>query len=368
MYEKCKGLEGGKKMKKDMGNVGAAVIGLGRGMSHVEALLAAKGVELLAVCDINEEKIKKIAAEKGIDAYTDYKELLTREDIDLICVCTPSGLHCDMAIEIAKAGKHVLSEKPLDITISKMDSALKIFKEKGLKFGCIFQNRLEPANQKIKELVTSGRTGKLTLATAHVKWHRTQEYYQANGGWRGTWALDGGGSLMNQSVHTIDLMQWLMGPVKSVVGVTKVWDHDIETEDMGVALVKFESGAFGTIIGSTSTYPGFGTSLEIHGVDGGACMRDNRITVWKVKGENMEEEERSILERYGSGRKVAAGASNALAIKQDTTFLQVQDMVNAILEDRSPVIPAEEGRKAVEIILAIYESARTGKEVFLTYI
>lgn len=349
-------------LKRDPINVGMAVIGLGRGIAHVKSAVLANGVELLAVCDINKDRAEAVAKQYGVDVYIDFREILKRDDIELISVCTPSGLHCDMAKEIAASGKHVLSEKPLGINLEKIDMVVQTFKEKDLKLGCIFQNRLESANKLMKKAVEEGRLGRMILATAHVKWYRTQEYYEQNGGWRGTWAMDGGGSLMNQSVHTIDLMQWIMGPVKSVVGVTNVWSHNIETEDMGVALVKFENGSFGTIVGSTATYPGFGTSIEIHGVDGGLCMRDNRIVSWKVKGDNEDE----ILDLYGPyAKKNQSGASDSNAIGDETTLEQIQDMIYAVRDNREPIIPGAEGRKAVEIILAIYESARTGKEVFL---
>jgi predicted dehydrogenase len=354
-------------VKKNPNNVGAAVVGMGRGRSHVKALSGAQGVELLAVCDIIPSVSEKVANEYGVDAYTDLDELLKREDIDLVHICTPSGMHTDMGIKVAKAGKNAMVEKPLDITLDKIDALLAEFESRNVQLGCIFQNRLAPVNQLIKQVVDAGRLGKMILANAHIKWFRTQEYYEKNGGWRGTWAGDGGGSLMNQSVHTIDLMQWIMGPVKSVVAETRIWSHDIETEDMGVALVKFANGALGTIAGSTATFPGFGTLLEVHGVNGGLCMSDNRLTGWKIAGDNMDSEEAEMLAKYGGKKKKKSegGASDPNAIESDTTFVQIQDMVNAVRENREPEIPGREGRNAVEIILAIYESARTGKEVFL---
>ncbi len=352
------------KQKSDPKNIGVAVIGLGRGMSHVKVMHAAQGAELLAVCDINKELVEKVAADYGCDAYTDYLEMAKRDDIDLISVCTPSGMHCDMAMELANAGKHVLSEKPLDINLERIDNTVKLFEEKGLQLGCIFQNRLAESNQLMKKAVEAGRLGKLTLATAHVKWYRDDAYYLKNGGWRGTWKLDGGGSLMNQSVHTIDLMQWMMGPVKSVVGVSNIWSHKIEAEDMGVALVKFESGAFGTVVGSTATYPGFGTALEIHGVDGGLCMRDNAIISWKLR-DNTETEEDDMLAKFAGAKKKKTGSSDPNAIEGDTTFMQIQDMIYAVRDKRPPLIPGRDGRRAVEIILAIYKSAQSGQEVFL---
>jgi UDP-N-acetyl-2-amino-2-deoxyglucuronate dehydrogenase len=351
--------------KKDPSNLGIAVIGLGRGKSHAKAAKRVRGGELLAVCDINVDILNPVAESLQVDAYTDYRELLKRDDINIISICTPSGMHCDMAIEVAKAGKHAIVEKPLDISLDKIDKAINFFDEKGLKLGCILQNRLEACNLRMKQAVEDGEFGKMILCTAHVKWYRTQEYYDKNGGWRGTWAMDGGGSLMNQSVHTIDLMQWIMGPVKSVIGTTGLYCHDIETEDLGAALIKFKNGALGTIVGSTAIYPGFDVQLEIHGQDGSAFMSGNKITSWKVRKETSEEIEKDILHRYGSHEKKLNGASDPTAISQDTTFKQVQDIVDAVRENRRPIIEGRDGRASVEIINAIYESAKSGKEVFL---
>ncbi|MDF2714183.1 MAG: oxidoreductase [Paenibacillus sp.] len=348
--------------KKDKTSVGAAVIGLGRGRAHVNALLRAEGAELLAVCDKNKDAAEAFAAQYGVDAYTDMGEMLKRGDIDLVHVCTPSGLHTEMLLQIAAAGKHAITEKPLDISLERIDSAIDAFARRDLQLGCIFQIRLMPAVREMKQAIEAGRLGKLILANAHVKWFRTQQYYDQNGGWRGTWAWDGGGSLMNQAVHTIDLLQWMMGPVQSVVGHTQVSAHTIETEDMGVALVKFANGAFGTIVGTTGVYPGFGTSLEIFGSDGGIAMKDNLITDWKIRGENMAAEEADMLKRFGDGK--GQGEATA-APPADTTYVQIQDMVDAVRNNRPPMITGREGRDAVEIVLAIYESARTGKEIFL---
>jgi predicted dehydrogenase len=345
--------------KKDPSSVGAAVIGLGRGRTHVKAILKAQGAELIAVCDKNQAAADKFAEEFGADAYTDLSEMLKRDDIDLVHVCTPSGLHTEMLLQIAEAGKHAITEKPLDITLERIDSAIEAFASRGLHLGCIFQIRLMPAIQEMKKAVDAGRLGTLVLANAHVKWFRTQEYYDQNGGWRGTWAWDGGGSLMNQAVHTIDLLQWMMGPVQSVVGHAKVSAHRIETEDLGVALVKFASGAVGTIVGTTAAYPGFGSSLELFGSDGGIAMKENLITDWKIRGDRMAEEETDMRNRFGELSEAKA------ALQADTTDKQIQDMIDAVRFNRPPLITGREGRDAVEIVLAIYESSRTGKEIFL---
>lgn len=339
--------------KKDKSSVGAAVIGLGRGRTHIDALIRAEGAELLAVCDKNAQAAEQFAQKYNVDAYTDLSEMLKRDDIDLVHVCTPSGLHTEMLLQIAEAGKHAITEKPLDITLERIDQAIEAFANRNLQLGCIFQIRFMPAVKEMKKAVELGRLGTPILCNAHVKWYRSQQYYDQNGGWRGTWKWDGGGSLMNQAVHTIDLMQWMMGPVHSVVGHTKVIAHQIETEDIGTAVVKFANGALGTIVSTTAAYPDFGTSLEIMGTDGGIVLKDSRIAAWKIRGESMAAEEAAMLD-----------AKHSTA---DTTFEQIQDMIDAVRNNRSPIISGREGRDAVEIVLAIYESARTGKEIVLPH-
>jgi predicted dehydrogenase len=326
---------------------------------------SAKNCDLLAVCDTNAEKAKAAAEQYGCDAYTGFTEMLKRDDIDIVSICTPSGMHCEMAVEAANAGKHCMMEKPIDVQLAPIDRAIGVFAGKGLKLGCIFQNRLEPVIQMAREAVSAGRLGTPLVGNITIKWHRTDEYYLANGGWRGTWKWDGGGSLINQSIHTIDILQWLMGEVDSVFAVARVAAHAIETEDIACALVKFKNGAMGTITGSTATYPGFGTTIEVHGTRGGICIRDMRVVQWKIHNDDkqvMDAEENSMIEKTSSALKSNV-SRDPNAIGNDTTFLQIQDFIDSVREKREPMISGKEGREAVKIILAIYESARTGREV-----
>lgn len=342
--------------------VGYAVVGLGVGRNHARAAAKARDCRLVAVCDIDRPKADAMAEELGCLAIYDFDELLKRSDVDVVSICTPSGMHADMIVKAAAAGKHILSEKPLDIKLDQIDAALEACRKHGVKLGGIFQNRLAPANQAIKAAIDAGKLGRPYVGNMQVKWWRTQEYYDA-GGWRGTWAMDGGGSLMNQSVHTIDLFQWFMGPVKSVFAKTGIFAHKIETEDAGLALVTFKNGALGTIIGTTAAYPGLDTTIQLHGENGSIYMTGNKIVRWRLRGENEEQVEQEMIARF-SGKSDAASADPA-AIATTGHAGQVQDMVNAVLEDRDPVVPGVEARNAVQIILAIYESSRTGKEVFL---
>ncbi|MDB5084204.1 MAG: putative dehydrogenase [Bacilli bacterium] len=347
--------------------IGYAIVGLGVGKTHVKAAVRARGVKFVALCDLDQEVLNKVGDEHNIDPanrYTDFAAVLARPDIEVVSICTPSGLHADMAIQALKAGKHVLVEKPLDVTLGQIDKVVQAAEQSNRFLGCVFQNRLSPGNRKIKELVDSGRLGQLVTANFHVKWYRTDTYYANNGGWRGTWAMDGGGALMNQSVHTIDLMQWFMGPVKSVFAKTGTYNHNIECEDLGVALVTFENGAVGTLIGTTSAYPGLEVLVQIHGTTGAVYAKNSNIETWKLADDPDRTEEAEVLAQYKAGEKKSGGA-DPNAISTTGHAGQIQDMIFAVIEDRPPMIQGKEGRNAVEIILAIYESARTGKEVFL---
>lgn len=348
---------------RDRDQVGYAVIGLGMGRAHAKYASQAEGCKLLAVSDIDTTRGKAAADEFHCDAHTDYHEMLKRDDIDVVSVCTPSGTHAGVAIDVARAGKHVLCEKPLDITLQKIDAMIRACRENGVKLGGIFQSRFSPANQKVKQAVDSGRLGRLITANAQVKWYRKQEYY--TGRWQGTWAMDGGGSLMNQSIHTVDLFQWIMGPVRSVFAKTGVFAHTIETEDLGVALLTFENGAIGSFIGTTCAYPGLDTTVQVHGENGSIYLADGKIATWKIKGDNEKEEEAEVVAEYGRQSNVSAEAGRPAAVPTDSFLMQIQDMVDSVRYDREPFVSGEKARHAVEIVLAIYESSRTRREVFL---
>lgn len=347
--------------------VGYAVVGLGVGKSHVRGALNAKGCGLVAICDVDESVLNRVGDEFNIapeNRYTSYELLLMRPDIDVVSVCTPSGRHRDDAIKALEAGKHVLVEKPLEIQLDKIDDILAAADKASKYVGCVFQNRLSPGNKKMKETIDSGRLGSLITANFHVKWYRTDEYYARNGGWRGTWAMDGGGAVMNQSVHTIDLMQWMMGPVKSVFAKAGAYNHDIETEDTAVAVIQFESGAIGTFIGTTCAYPGLEILLQVHGTDGTVYANNSNIEAFKLADDPDRTEEAQVLSEFGKQEKSSGGADPA-AISTTGHAGQIQDMIFAVQQNRPPMIQGKEGYAAVEIILAIYESARLGQEVFL---
>jgi UDP-N-acetyl-2-amino-2-deoxyglucuronate dehydrogenase len=211
-----------------------------------------------------------------------------------------------------------------------------------------------------KQAIEQGRLGKIFAGFFRVNWHRSDEYFLANGGWRGSWDMDGGGSLMNQGVHTVDLMQWLLGEVESIRSHMAILDHNIETEDFTSSVIKFKSGAIVNLVSTTCAYPGLGTDIQITGTNGSIHIDGSKLLVWKIKGERMQEEEAEMLEKYGSGGTIAA-ADHTIVRGHDYV---IQDMIDAVRFDRDPMIMPLEATKAVRIINAVYESARTGKEIF----
>lgn len=346
--------------------IGFGIIGCGTiGGVHAEAIRRVTGVRLVAVADMAEQKAKKMGEDYGVPYYSNYRDLLERDDIDVVNVCLPSGLHMDACIDAANAGKNILCEKPLEITLSRIDKILEAVHKNGVKLGVVFQKRFQNPSKLIKDAIISGKLGKLISGSAYLKMYRTQAYYDS-GAWRGTWKLDGGGCLMNQGIHGIDLLQWFMGPVKSVYAVTDIVAHErIEVEDVAVALVKFANGAAGVIEGSTSCYPGLPSVLEVYGTNGTVTLQEEKLTRWAFI--NPTEDDKTLAKKAAEegGKTEEIDRSDPLATVGDSHLLPIEDMAAAVREDRDPAVTGEEGRKSVEIILAIYKSAKTGEEVEL---
>lgn len=334
-----------------------AIIGCGRiSENHLDAIEHAPHAKLVAVCDIIEEKAKKAAVENGLDKwYTDIEEMLNQEDIDVCCILTPSGMHCEHACIVAKHKINVLCEKPLDVTREKMEKMIKCCKGNNVKLGAIFQRRTYDGAIRTKEAIENGSLGIVTLADASLKYYRDQAYYDS-GEWRATWELDGGGALMNQGVHGIDMLSWMMGGIKSVYANCETLAWNIEVEDTAVVNVKFKNGALGVIQGTTTAYPGLDTVFSIHGTQGSVSFGDEDYYYWKLANPDIPKPE--IIGSMG-GINCQYSTNNF-----GHTYL-VEDMALAVAENRQPMITGEEAKKSVEVILAIYESARTGKEVFL---
>lgn len=348
-----------------MSSLGFGIIGCGViAPTHASAIARLPGARLVAVADPVAERARALAGEHGVDWHTDPADLLARPDVDAVCICTPSGHHAELGVQAARAGKHVVVEKPIEITLEAADRLIAACREAGVRLTVISQHRHDGGVRRLRELIDEGRLGRLVLGDAVVKWYRTQGYYDS-GDWRGTPEVDGGGALMNQGVHYVDLLQWLMGPVERVVARCATATHDIRVEDVALALLTFRSGALGVIEVSTSVFPGLPERIEISGTGGTAIVEAGALVLAELK------EERGETSAYGAKAQKAEGAAgpstsaDPAAVTAGAHQAQLQDFVDAIRDGRDPAITGEEARRPLEIILAVYESARTGREVLL---
>lgn len=344
--------------------LGFAIVGTGSIADfHARALKDVKGAHLVAVFSRSPEKTREFAAKFGAEPSICIEALLDRQDVDVVCVTTPSGAHAEVAIAALNAGKHVLCEKPLEIHLERIDAMVAASQKNQRHLAAIFQSRFGAGAQTLKKAIDAGRFGKLTLCDAYIKWWRTQEYYDTVP-WRGTWDLDGGGALMNQGIHAIDLLQWLVGMPSEVMAHTATLVHPgMQTEDTATASLRFAHGALGVIEGATSAWPGFAKRIEISGENGAAILEDDRLIFWKFAQETVEDE---MIRKGGvQPSSIGGGSSDPRAISTEGHRIQMQDLVDAIHENRAPAIPGHEGRKAVRLILGIYESAKIGRSVRL---
>jgi len=343
------------------GIIGCGVIG----PTHADAIAHLPEARLVAVADVVPERARALAEKHDARPYLDAQEMLDREDLDVVDVCTPSGQHGEHACLAMRAGCHVIVEKPMEISSAAIDEMLRVQRETGVKLAVISQHRFDPASRQVHTLLQENAFGRLVMGNANIPWWRSQAYYDS-GAWRGTWALDGGGVLMNQSIHSIDLLQWLMGRVTSLCAYTGALAHRMETEDVGVAILRFANGALGTIAATTGAYPGVGTRVEVFGDKGSAVIENDRLGYLHLARDDQGE-----VGPYGASPKervAAEGGSTAAdpaALSYATHALQIADMIRAIREDGTPLVDGQAARHPVEIILAIYESARTGREVVL---
>ena len=331
------------------------IIGCGRiAYKHAEAIKKNEKANLLCVCDIIEERAVEYKDKYGAEAnYTDYRKMLKHRGLDVVNICTPSGMHAEMGIAAAKAGKHVIVEKPMALSLKDADDLIEACDENGVKLAVCFQNRFNPPVQKMRRALEAGRFGKLTHGSAVVRWFRPQDYYdQAD--WRGTRAMDGG-CLMNQSIHNIDLLQWMMGPVESVFGYTATNLRKIECEDVSVAVLKFQSGALGVIEASTTIYPeNLEETLNIFGEKGTVVLGGiavNKIETWRFAdtGEEngrLEQHQQEVPNVYGFGHDA-----------------MIDDFIEAVNNNKEPYIDGREGRKALAVVLGVYNSVREDEVV-----
>lgn len=344
---------------------GFGVIGTGMiGEYHAQAIEGLGNARLVAVCDQVAPKVKDFAAKHKCEAFTDFNEMLKRDEIDIVTISTPSGAHMEPAIAAAQAGKHALVEKPIEVTLERIDRILEAHDKAGTAVGGLFNGRFTEPASLLRRAVDQGRFGRMTFAMAYGPWWRDQSYYD-EGGWKGTQQFDGGGALMNQGIHTIDLLQWLAGPVAGVQAYTDTLAHDnIEVEDTGAAVLRFANGALGTIACATSMWPGHFRMVEIAGDKGTVALADSKFLFWQFAEETPEDQK--IREEFVEFPSVSVGASSpSSGLTPDGHRANIKEFIEALEAGREPLISGPEARKSVEIILAIYRSARQGQAVEL---
>ncbi|MBN2552900.1 MAG: Gfo/Idh/MocA family oxidoreductase [Spirochaetales bacterium] len=345
---------------------GFGIVGLGLIADfHAKAIQAISGGKgrLVACCSRSAEKARRFGETYGCDGFSDLEEFLAHPQLDIVSICSPSGAHLETATAAAGKGKHVIVEKPLEITAERCDKIIEACDKAKVTLAGVFQSRFSEVAGLVKRTVEQGRFGKLVLGDAYVKWYRSQKYYD-DGGWHGTQALDGGGALINQSIHAIDLLQWFMGPVDSLQAFTGTIGHErIEVEDNAVVALRFKNGAFGVIEGSTAVYPGFLKRIEISGTQGSVVLEEETLKTWEFAEAGPEDDE--IRKKFGAGAGTQGGAADPAAISFEGHRRQFEELIAALEEGRAPLVDGREAKKAVEIIQAIYASSKKGKTVRL---
>jgi UDP-N-acetyl-2-amino-2-deoxyglucuronate dehydrogenase len=335
---------------RGFGIVGAGIIAA----VHADAIALLPDARLIAVTDVAAGAAGNLAAARGCAAEPSLDDLLARRDVDVVCVCVPSGLHAEVGVRAAKAGKHLVVEKPVDVTLEAADRLIAAARQAGVALTVMSQHRFDPGVTELKRLIDDGALGTLVLGEASTKWYRTQAYYDS-APWRGTSAMDGG-ALLNQGIHYVDLLRWCMGPVTEVTAVCTTQAHRIEVEDTALAIVKFASGAVGTIGATTAAYPGFPQRLEITGTNGTVTVEDGRLA------------RAALREGADAPRPPAAGqgaGADPAALDAAVHAAQLADLLAAVDEGREPAVSGRDGRDALEIVRAVYESSRTGRPVRL---
>jgi UDP-N-acetyl-2-amino-2-deoxyglucuronate dehydrogenase len=330
------------------------LVGCGRiSKNHFDAIAKVDGITLAAVCDIDEARARAAGEQLGVPTYSQLATMLEKADIDAVTICTPSGLHSQQGIQAARAGKHVITEKPMSITLEQADALVQACDSAGVQLFVVKQNRLNPSIQLLKRAVEKGRFGKIFLANATVRWNRPQDYYDS-ASWRGTWEFDGG-AFMNQASHYVDLIQWLVGPVESVMAKTATQARRIEAEDSGVAVLRFRSGAIGVIEVNVLTYPrNWEGSIAIIGEKGSA----------KIGGTAVNKVEHWSFADYDDDDKLIESAATSPPSVYGFGHEGYYRNVLAVLRgEAQPETDGRAGRKSLELILGIYESAKAGRDV-----
>jgi UDP-N-acetyl-2-amino-2-deoxyglucuronate dehydrogenase len=340
-----------------MSEVRFGIVGAGTvARYHAQAIADAPGARLVAVCRGDARRAAEAAAEFGVPCEASDEALLARPDVDAVCVTTPSGQHAAQTTAAARAGKHVLVEKPMALSVADADAMIAACRAAGVRLGVALQRRTEPCYRDLRAAITAGELGRLVLGSTTVPYMRTPAYYES-AGWRGTRAQDGGGALMNQGIHLADLLLWLMGDVEEVHAHAATLAHRVEVEDCLAASFLFASGAMGTLLATTAAAPGFPHRVEVYGTTGGVQIEGERVVRWEAGGKSVSADPATAA--------AGAGASPTGISTTGHTRI-VSDFVAAIREGRPALVTGEEGRRSLAFVLAVYESARTGRPVRLS--
>jgi predicted dehydrogenase len=338
--------------------------------THVSAIRALpEDAELAAVCDENPDAAKTAGDKYGVPYFTDLARMLDSASFDVLNVCTPSGLHAKHGIMGANAGKHIVCEKPIDISLEAADALIQACETNHVKLVVISQHRYSTGIRALRKFLDEGQLGTLCYAESVTKWYRSQQYYDS-GGWRGTWDLDGGGALMNQGVHYVDQLRWAMGPVKSVTATMATRAHErIEVEDVVSASIEFENGAVGTLLASTAMYPGFAQALEVYGTGGSVIVENSRLKHVQFAGEsalvkNFEKQTNDANEEVASTAPGFNAAADPTQVPLDGHIEHLKNLIGAIRENRDTFMNGREARTALELIVGVYRAAKTGERVY----
>ncbi len=344
--------------------IGIGIVGCGMIANfHARAITDARGATLIGATSRRPDATAQFAAKHSCDGFDSLEAMLADPRVNAVSICTPSGAHLDPAVAAAAAGKHVIVEKPLEVTTQRCDQIIDACEKAGVRLGVTFQSRFHESSRLMKQAVQAGRFGKITMGDAYVKWFRTQAYYDS-GAWRGTWKLDGGGALMNQAIHSVDLLLWLMGDVAEISAMTATMTHQrIEVEDVAVANLRFVNGALGVIEATTTAFPGTLKRIEISGSDGTAILEEEDIKMWQFAEASADDQR--IREEMANKTVSGGGAADPAAIGHHGHSRMFEEFIDSINENRPSLIDGHEGRRSVEVICAIYESARTGQRVQL---
>lgn len=329
---------------------GIGIVGTGAiAIKHAQAIESLENAELIALFNPNPLSAEKASSKFSVPVFSDWEEFTALPELEAMCICTPSGLHLEPALKAIQAGKHVFVEKPIEVTLDRADQLIRAAEAKQVKLGVVFQNRFSPDFLRLNEAIKSGVFGRLLMGNAAVNWFRDVSYYSSSQ-WKGTLEFDGGGALINQAIHTLDLLLEVMGEVESVFGKVKTTLYPIEGEDLGAALVHFKSGALGTITAGTSLYPGYPERLEIYGAEGSAILEAGKLISWNVRGQESPIAKSDLAS--------ASGSSDPNAIGFELHAAQWKDFLQAIETGNKHEVDGPKSRKSLELIRAIYHSSK----------